>query len=140
VAVTLARPLALLTAVIDESVAEAPLGGGANTTVTFGTGLPFTSFTTATSGAAKGAPTVALCGDPLDTVIVVGVLVSEKLAGVDTPVADAVTAYAPATVFAVAVTLARPVALVVAVIADSDTEAPLTGGANVTVTFGTGLL
>jgi hypothetical protein len=77
--------------------AKVPLGwveGGVNTTVTPLTGLPLTSFTVATRGAAKGKFTVALWGVPLVTVIEAGaaaIFVSEKLAEVAMPVADAVT-------------------------------------------------
>jgi hypothetical protein len=53
-----------------------------------------TSFTVATSVAAKAVPIVVFCGVPAVVTIedgAVGVLVSEKLAGVATPATDAVT-------------------------------------------------
>ncbi len=62
------------------------------------------------------------------------VFVSEKEAGVATPTIEAVRLYAPATEFAVPVTLAMPEAFVTAVSALNTTEAPVAGGAKVTVT------
>ncbi len=85
-------------------------------------------------------PTVALCGVPeiaLKEAGALAVFVSEKLAGVETPATEAVTTYVPATMFAFAVTLVSPLESVAAA-APSEAEAPLPGGANVTVTAGTG--
>jgi hypothetical protein len=52
------------TLVFPLNVPLGPLAGAVNTTVTPGTGFPLASRTVATSGAAKGVFTVALCGVP----------------------------------------------------------------------------
>ena len=93
VAVTLAWPLLPVVAVELLSAAEAPEPGAAKVTVTPGTGLPYLSVTTATSGLAKPAPTAADWPEPEDTVTdvgVLGLLVRLKLAGV-APATEAVT-------------------------------------------------
>ena len=56
-------------AVVDESVAVAPLTGTAKVTVTFATGLPPASATTTTSGElnAVAGEAGAPCGVPLTT-------------------------------------------------------------------------
>jgi hypothetical protein len=90
----------------------------------------------------KVLPTVALWPVPLVAVIVAGapaVLVSENDAGDDAPETEAVTEYAPATVFAATLTLARPAELVVAVEVVAVVDAPLAGEVKVTVALGTGL-
>jgi hypothetical protein len=70
-----------------------------------------------------------------------GVLVSEKFAGVPTPLAVAVTVYEPEMVLAVnAGAVATPLALVVTVgLPPNVPEAPEPGAANVTLAPGTGL-
>lgn len=57
VAVTLAMPEILVTAVVAESVALAPVVGAVNVTVAPATGLPLTSTTKAVSGVVKAEPT-----------------------------------------------------------------------------------
>ena len=72
----------------------APLAGGVKVTVTPEAGKPPVPVTVATRGAANWAFTVALCGEPLVTTMVVGttaVFVSEKLAGLATPETEAAT-------------------------------------------------
>jgi hypothetical protein len=59
VAVTLAWPEELVTAVVAPRTALAPLPGGAKVTVTPETGLPLASDTVATSGAANAVETTA---------------------------------------------------------------------------------
>ena len=67
VAVMLAKPLASVVAVGDESVADAPLAGAVNVTRTLGTGLPSASATTTTSGNEKSVAGLASAawGEPL---------------------------------------------------------------------------
>src|SRR5258708_25927629 len=90
---------------------------------------------------------VALWGVPAVAVILAGAparLVSEKLAGVETPATDAVTLYGPPAVpLAVKIAaIATPCALVVAVFTPPANVplAPLVGAVKVTVTPLTGLL
>jgi hypothetical protein len=83
VAVTLAMPEALVTAVRLDRVALAPApgGGGTKVTVTPDTGLPSESFTVACRAAGNAVPTVVDWGVPPVAVMkaaVVDVLVSEK--------------------------------------------------------------
>src|SRR5713226_7316372 len=95
VAVTLAMPDALVTAVGLDSVAPAPLAGGVKVTVAPLTGLPNVSLTVACRAIANAEPLDALCGVPAVAVMEAAapvVLVSEKLAGVAAPDAVAVTA------------------------------------------------
>jgi hypothetical protein len=142
VAVTEARPVASVVAGEPRITADAPPPGAVNVTATFGTGLPSESVTRATSADPNAEPTVAVCGLPLFTVTVAagpGVFVSENEAVVATPAVSALTAYAPATVFAVAATVARPALFVVAGDATITADAPELGGVNVTATPGTGL-
>jgi hypothetical protein len=142
VAVTVARPPASVVAVVELSVADAPLVGAENVTVSPGTGFPRPSVTNATSDVPNAVVTVVVCPVPLDTAIaaaVLGVFPSEKLAAVGTPDAVAVTAYVPAALFAVAVVVARPLLSVVVVVVPSAAEAPLVGDAKVTATPGTAL-
>ena len=77
------------------SVPLAPVSAGAvNVTDTPGTGLPLASSTVTTSGLVKLVVTTVLCGVPAVAVIVVGVpglLVRLNVAGVPTPLTDAVT-------------------------------------------------
>lgn len=91
-------------------------------------------------------PITALCGVPAVAVILVGApvkLVSEKLAGVETPEVDAVTMYGPpAAVFAVkAAAVATPDTLDVAVLTlpANVPLGPLAGAENATKTPLTGL-
>jgi hypothetical protein len=60
----LARPAALVTAVVLDKVALAPLAGAAKVTVTPGTGWLAASFTIATSGLVKAVPATVVCGLP----------------------------------------------------------------------------
>jgi hypothetical protein len=72
----------------------APLDGAVNVTVTPLTGLLNESFTVACSCVAKAVFTVALCGVPAVAAMLAAAparLVSEKFAGVETPVTEAVT-------------------------------------------------
>jgi hypothetical protein len=78
--------------------------GAANITVTPLTGLLPTSLTSAINGDPNAVLMLAVCPDPLDTVIEAGDpgwLVNEKLADVETPDTDAVTVYVPAVELAV---------------------------------------
>jgi len=91
-----ANPLAFVVAVFTPpaKVPLAPLVGGVKVTVTPLTGLFPASVTVATKAAPNAVLTVALCPEPLVTTTLAagpGVFVSEKLAGVETPVTDAVT-------------------------------------------------
>jgi hypothetical protein len=73
---------------------EAPLAGAANVTIAPLTGLPPESLTVATRGLLKAVLMVVLCELPLLARIEAAapaMLVSAKLAGVDTPVTFAVT-------------------------------------------------
>ena len=96
-AVTLAMPEALVSAVAAERFAEAPVAGTTKTTVAPVTGLPEASLTKTASGSVKGELTAVLCGEPPIMVRVpgrVGVFVSPKEAvGVPPPgmVIEAVT-------------------------------------------------
>src|SRR5450755_1209693 len=98
VAVTLATPLASVTALGADRFALAPLPGAAKLTVTPGTGLLPASRTVTESGLAKAVLMVVLWGvDPGLAVTDAGaptVLVSEKLTVVR-PAAAAVTVYGP---------------------------------------------
>jgi hypothetical protein len=142
VAVTEAKPFASVVAVVALSVAEAPLDGGAKVTVTPLTALPCASVTVAASAAPKAVLTCVLCEAPPVATIAAAdpaVFVRLKTPCCDAPRTVALTAYAPAMVFAVAVTLAAPVESVVAVSVASVADAPLVGTANVTVAPATGL-
>jgi hypothetical protein len=91
-----ATPLALVVAVFTPpaKVPLAPVAAGAvNVTTTPLTGFEPLSSTVATSGAANAVLTAALCPDPLVAAIdaAAAVFVRLKLAGVDVPVAEAVT-------------------------------------------------
>jgi hypothetical protein len=73
----------------------APLAGAVNVTVTFGTGFPSPSFTSACNAVAKLVNTTVVCGVvPVEGAIdpgAPGVFVSAKLAAPVTPVTVAVT-------------------------------------------------
>src|SRR5450432_2569489 len=106
-AVTLATPEALVTAVAPERVALAPEAGAVNDTVTPLTGFPDTSFTVAWRVTGKATPSRADCGAPALAVRLAGaaaVLVNWNWA--DTEPEAVVTTYVPAVMLAVAVTLA----------------------------------
>jgi hypothetical protein len=125
-------------------VALAPEAGAANVTDTPDTGFPPESLTTATSGFAKGWLIAAVWPLPLTTAMLAGepaVLVRENDAGVETPVALAVTLYAPAMLFAVSAgEVAWPLAAVVTVAGPPNVAlAPDAGAANVTLTPEIGL-
>src|SRR5260370_834757 len=95
-----ATPLALLVAVFTPpaKVPLAPLPGAVNVTNTPLTGLFPASVTVATKGAANAVLIAALCPDPLVTTTLAAgptVFVSEKLAGVATPVPTAAIGRAP---------------------------------------------
>ena len=95
-------------------------------------GLPSTSVTATTNGAAKSVLMSVLCGEPLTMLTIAGVpavLVSANTAGAAPPTMVALTLYGPpATPLAVALTLAWPALLVVA---DAATlaDAPVLGAA-----------
>ncbi len=138
VAVTCVWPEALVAAAAVVE-ADAPEAGAVYVTVAPGMLLPYWSFTTTTSGAAKAPATTWLCGVPLTTAMLAAapaVLVSAKVTPVPTPVTVAVTLYVPVTVFAVAVTCVWPAALVTAA-AEVEADAPDPGAVNVTVAPGT---
>ena len=106
-------------------VAPAPVVGAVNVTLTPLTGLPKLSFTVAWRAVAKTALINVPCGVPAVAVMDAagpGVLV--RLKGAFTEPTEAVTVYEPATVLAVAVTLATPEefvdAVLVQVAADHD--------------------
>jgi hypothetical protein len=140
-----ATPLALVVTVgLPANVPDAPEPGAANVTLTPGTGLASASRTVALSTVANAVLTVVLCGVPAVAVILAatpGVLVSEKLAGVATPLTVAVTVYEPDVALAVnAGAVATPLALVVTVGLPANVpEAPEPGAANVTLIPATGL-
>src|SRR5258708_22517056 len=95
-----ATPCALVTAVFTPpaNVPLAPLVGAVNVTVTPFTGLLDASLTVACSCVANAVLMVALWGVPAVAVILAGALarlVSEKLAGVETPVTKAGPLYGP---------------------------------------------
>jgi hypothetical protein len=137
-----ATPEAFVAAVFTPpaKVPDAPLLGGANDTIAPLTALPPPSFTVTVRRPPNAVLTVALCGVPLVAVIdaaAPAVLVSAKVAGVETPATLAVTVKLPALVLAVnAADVATPDEFVVAVFAPPANvpEAPLLGAVNVTVT------
>jgi hypothetical protein len=140
IALTVARPFTSVLAGEPVTVAEAPLAGGVNVTLTPETGFPLASLTSATSGLANDAPTVALWLLPPLTTMVVGApatFVSANVADVALPV-EATTEYVPAAVPAVAVTVARPDASVVAGDVANVADGPVPGAAKVTDAPGTG--
>ena len=92
VAVTLARPVALVVAVGEDNVAPAPVAGVANVTVTPLTGLFPASRNVTCRGVAKAVLIAVVCGVPPVAVIdaaAPAVFVSANVAGV--PAALAVT-------------------------------------------------
>jgi hypothetical protein len=126
VAVTDALP-SLPVVAVGGTLEVALLAGAVKLTVTPETGLPWVSVTSAMSGV-EAPPTTTDCGVPETTLRLVAapaVFVSAKVTG-EAPPSEAVTEYAPATVLAVAVTLACPVLPLVAV-AGTVAEAPLEG-------------
>ena len=140
-----ATPEALVMAVTVAILA--PLAGPVNVTVTPLTGLPPASFTVATNGAAKTVLIWALWPPPPVAVMVAGgpaLLVSEKVAGVPTPVTVAFTGYGPAVALAVKMgEVATPEASVDTVIEVPPPAkvplAPLGGAVKVTAAPFTGL-
>jgi len=95
-AADVATPLAFVVAVFTPlaNVPLAPLPGAVNVTTTPLTGLFPASVTVATNGAANVVLIAALCPEPLVTVTFAagpGMFVSEKFAGVETPLTDAAT-------------------------------------------------
>lgn len=125
-----------------ENVPLAPKPGAEKVTFTPLTGLPPASLTVATRGAAKAALTVVLCPPPLVAVIEAGepaLLVSEKTAGLDTPLTFELTWYGPAIPFAVNVgAAAQPDASVITVAVSTPPGkvplGPLDGAVYVTLT------
>ena len=94
VAVTLATPLPLVTALAADSAALAPLPGTTKFTVTPATGLPPRSFTVTCNGFANAVLIPVDCGVPpvaVTLAAVPAVLVRLKVAGVATPATLAVT-------------------------------------------------
>ena len=82
-AVTLARPEALVTAVVLESVEPAPDAGGVKVMVMPLCGVPALSLKSTWSAVPKAVPTVVLCGVPPVAAMLGGgtaVLVSENAA------------------------------------------------------------
>jgi hypothetical protein len=142
-AATDAWPFGSVVGAVMLRVAVAPVLGTAYVTVTPGTGLPNVSVTVTRSGFAYAVLTGALCGVAvLAAVTALGtpaVFVRLKVALDAPPGIDAVTEYAPDVWFAVAVTLAMPLAFVVATVALRPALAPVPGAANVTVAPDTGL-
>jgi hypothetical protein len=130
------------------NVPLAPLPGAVNVTDAFGARFPWESSTVACSTAPNAVFTVVLCGVPPVEVIdpaAPAVFFKKKSATVATPVTDAVTVKVPANVFAVnAGAVIVPVASVAPVNVIPPPAnvplAPVAGAANITVTFGTGLL
>ena len=85
IAVTLARPAALVTAVVLDKAALAPLPGTAKVTVTPCTGRFAPSFTIAISGFVKAVPATAVWGLPeLTEIPAPAVFVNAKFTGVAT--------------------------------------------------------
>lgn len=147
--IEVAMPEALVTAVFTPpaNAPVAPVPGAVNVTVTPLTAMPLASSTVAMSGAPKTALICALCGVPPVAEMEAGgptgrlTLVSEKLAGAETPVAEAVTVKPPNTPFAVKTgDTATPEAFETAVFTPPAKAplAPLAGSVNVTVTFAAG--
>lgn len=140
-AADVAFPFASVVAVFTPpaKVPLAPDVGAAKVTVTSGVGVP-PVVTVATRGAANAVLAVAVCPDPLVAEIwtaEAAVFVREKLAGVEAPETEAVTAYAPAVEFAVnTAEVAFPVESVVAVFFPPAKVplAPEDGAVKVTVT------
>lgn len=93
VAVTLAKPAALVVAVALDKPAPAPLTGTTvKVTTTPCTGRLAESFTIATNGLVNAVPATVVCGLPeLTETPGPAVLVNEKLAAVATPVTEADT-------------------------------------------------
>jgi hypothetical protein len=134
VAVTPATPEPLVVAEGADKVALAPDPGVAKLTEIPLNGLPAESLTVACSAVANAVVTCVDCGVPAVASTVAGgpvVLVSEKVPL--NPPTLAVTWYAPSELLAVAVTLATPDALVIAVGLDSVALAPLPGALKFTV-------
>ena len=87
-----ATPLPFVVTLVDPpKVPLAPLPGAANVTVIPLNGWPPESSTVACSAVANAVFTVALCGVPALAMMLTGVLVRLKLAGVATPDTLAVT-------------------------------------------------
>jgi hypothetical protein len=128
VATTSTTPSAVVV-VVPAKVADAtPVPtGAANVTGTPATTFPYWSFTVATRCCVKAFPTVCDCAVPVVVMLAAApaVFVTAKVTG-EAPPSEAVTEYPPATVLAVAVTLACPVLPLVAV-AGTVAEAPLEG-------------
>jgi hypothetical protein len=78
VAVTVATPEALVTAVGLDRVALAPVAGAAKVTVTPDTGLPAESLTVACNAVGNAVPTTVDCGEPPVAAILADVLVKES--------------------------------------------------------------
>ncbi len=132
-----ALPRLFVVAVVELSVADAPLDGAANVTVSPETGFPPESVTVATRVAPNAVKAPVLCGVPLVAAMDAWTPVVFVSANVALFVPDvAVTLYVPSVAFAVAVTLAWPSEFVVALVALRVAEAPLPGAAKVTLTFG----
>jgi hypothetical protein len=91
VAVTLATPDALVTDVMFDKAALAPVDGGAKVTMAPLTGFPSTSFTVACSAFGKTVATVVDCPMAPVTVILAGhadMLLSEKVTAPSPPNPD----------------------------------------------------
>ena len=135
VAVTLATPDEFVTALLLESDALAPDGGAEKVTVTPLSRLPFESFTVACRAVANWVLTGADCGVPPVAVRAAGApAVLERANVALSEPTLAVTEYDPTVLFAVAVTLAWPSALVTAEEPESAALGPELGAAKFTVT------
>src|SRR5438309_1717690 len=94
VATPLTFVLTVIVLVAFENAPEAPLAGAVKVTLAFGTTLLNWSYTVAVMVVPKAVLTVVLCGVPEVVLMLLGrsaLLVTEKLAGVTTPVTLAVT-------------------------------------------------
>ena len=105
------------------------------------TGLPPQSVTFTTTGGVMIVPAGVLTGCWVNVRLtpVPPTLVSAKFAGVAIPLTDAVTVYEPTVALATALTLAWPLASVVALPDDSVADAPVAGAAKATATPPSGL-
>src|SRR5579871_916830 len=143
VAVVLATPLASVVTVAFWKVAEAPEVGAVNVTVAPATASPVASVRSTCSGLPKAVPTIVCCEETPVTVRDAGNpdrLTRWNTAVCSVPATDAVTEYAPGLEFAVAVTLATPLALVSAVVLERIAAGVEASGVNVTNTPASGVL
>ena len=143
---TCASPAALVNAVNVENAAAAPVPASGvilNTTVAPATGLAKKSVTCTVIGAVKAWVTYAYCGvDTANAMEVAEPTGAEFVSLIEVGVAPGavtLTAYAPDTPVAVAVTAAKPLALVTAVGEESTARSAELGPPKLTVTPAFGL-